>query len=563
MSSLNGKCVYFRANIWISYKVLSLLFVVFALTRAEDHVVQTSLGNVTGSVEEVLVYNDTDDVVTEKYVMFAGIPYAKPPVGDLRFAKPQPVSAWSEAHNGTYYRPSCYYSNQPQGNLFDVKNVEMSEDCLTLDIYSPFEITSASENDTGLPVLVFIHNSPASSRAFVADVLSVYGKTVVVVINYRQGFLGFLNTENNAVQGNFGLWDQQLAIQWVSDHISAFGGDSEMVTLIGHSTGAANAILQTMYPGNMGLIKGVVGMSGTPVPTYSSSSTVIVSQGKDFVEMVGCGNRSAEDMLNCLREKTIEELNTAVSNSQTDLNFKAVKDGEFIKASPVDILNSQNQMYVNERNGFFGVDLMLGLNNKEGGAHIAMMWSELLGTNVSQFTINTTQFRNKVVPTSMELIFGPNISESVLDTVAFQYSDLTDPDNALIIRDKIVDLSTDIDIAAALVSTANLHQQSSMKNTFLYQFSEELGLPTPLTPPWLDGANRGDDVISLFGFSSRGLAVLQHGSNFTSTADQRLASREFMKTVVNFAMTGLVVLYRLFRHVFTLMFVSEMKTHPF
>lgn len=512
---------------------LTLLAFCLGIARAEVHVVQTTLGNVTGGVEEVMIYNDTDDQVTEKYVQYLGIPYAEPPTGNRRFSKPEPKTPWSETHNGTFYRPSCHSGNQQTASSFEVADPEVSEDCLTLNIYAPFSATSGADL---LPVVIFIHGSPGTSTSFVGDAVSAYGQIVVVVINYRQGYLGFLSTSDDVIVGNFGLWDQQMAMTWVNEHISAFGGDPAMLTLIGHSTGASDAILQTLYSGNSGLIKGVIAMSGTPIPTHLTSSYMTNTNGSDFVSLVDCGNQSSQDVLSCLRMKTVAEMDEAVGNS--NMYFKPVIDGDFVKASPLAIINGEGTMYTDERNAFLDVDLMLGLNNKEGGAHIALMWAELLNTNVDSFIVNSTQFRNVVVPTSMKLIFGTNISESVIETVTFQYSDLSDPTNSQKIQQNVVDLSTDIDIAAPLVKTANIHSMPNTSGTYLYQFSEEVGTLNPLTPPWLAGANRADDVYSLFGFSQRAIDTLANGANFTASSNQRLAARHFMTAVANFAKTG-------------------------
>ncbi|KAH3723465.1 hypothetical protein DPMN_049253 [Dreissena polymorpha] len=98
----------------------------------------------------------------------------------------------------------------------------MSEDCLTLDIYAP---NSTIVNQSSLPVLVFLYSSPGYSSAFAADVLCTVGDVVVVVINFRQGMLGFFSLGSEAASGNYGLFDQQMALQWIAKYIHSFGGD--------------------------------------------------------------------------------------------------------------------------------------------------------------------------------------------------------------------------------------------------------------------------------------------------------------------------------------------------
>lgn len=523
---------------WSLISVVAALCLTCSLARAEDHVVETTLGNITGSIEYVDVYNDMGYFSVERYVQYLGIPYAEPPTGSRRFAKPEVKSAWSynETYNATYYRPSCYHLGSLQKiSVFDTKDADMSEDCLTLSIYTPVDTTLDSKL---FPVMVFFPTSGSTSGPFVGDIVSAYGKLVVVVVNFRQGLFGFFSTDDAAAPGNLGLWDQQLAITWINENIASFGGDAELVTLVGHSTGGADAILQSFYMGNRGYIKRVVGMSGTPFPVYNDTLYFGKPSGKDFAVLAGCDNETNEDIVSCLRGMTVEDLEAALNDSETGLVFKPVIDGNIVKANPKDILDDDTELYAVERDGFLEVDLLLGLNKDGGSALIALLWAELLGTNMTSFQINRTQFDNTLIPTLMRIVFKSNVSDSVTDTVILQYSDLTDPTDVSKIRQSVVDISTDLDIAAPLLVTANAHSRAVSNTTYMYQFSESLQLPSPLTPPWSEGANRGDDVFSLFGFSQRGLDVLQHGSNFTPSAEQRMASRGFMTAVTNFIKTG-------------------------
>ncbi|WAR08229.1 NLGNX-like protein, partial [Mya arenaria] len=488
--------------------------------QRQQHLIETNLGNISGTIQEVTLYNENGSTSVAAFVEYLGVPYAEPPIGEFRFRKPEPKKPWwGETHNGAYFRPSCYHSDQGTQGWFDVIDETMSEDCLTLNIYAPY--ISGGSRLSPLPVIVYIHTTPGQSSGFVGDVLSTEGDVIVVVINFRQGLLGFLSLHGDASTGNYGLWDQHMAINWVSDYISDFGGDPSKVTVIGHSVGASHAILQAMYPGNKQYFQKVVALSGTPIRTEGGTSSIRPSSGNEFIDAIGCMKDSNTEISRCLRGKSIIEIaNTLTSATFT---FSPTIDGTFIKADPGDILSNMEDtsQFENERQTFAGKDLLLGINNMEGGIHIALMWSRLLNKDINSFQVNRTEFDKIVVPTAMKTIYGGNVSESILNTVSFQYSDVTRPENVDVIRHNIVDLSTDIDVAAPLIKTASIHSDFSQGSTYLFQFSEPLNYSNPLKPSWLEGANRADDIFFLFGFSERSLSRLKHAQGFVPTIDQR------------------------------------------
>ena len=118
-------------------------------------------------------------------------------------------------------------------------NVSYGEDCLTLNVYVPVA-NSVDGYDDNIPVMVFIHGGGFmcdSALPYVSDVLSAYGNVIVVTFNYRLSIWGFLSTEDVNARGNYGLWDQHLAIKWVHDNIESFGGDPKRITIFGESAG--------------------------------------------------------------------------------------------------------------------------------------------------------------------------------------------------------------------------------------------------------------------------------------------------------------------------------------
>ncbi len=190
---------------------------------------------------------------------FKNIPFAKPPVGDLRWREPQPADAWTDVRDATAFGPMCNQNDNPQ--------LPHSEDCLQLNVWTP-QWPPAEK----LPVMVWAHGggNVAGSGVeplFNAETLSQHG-VIVVNINYRLGVLGFyahpeLTAESpHDASGNYGLADQVMALRWVQDNIANFGGDPANVTLFGESAGASDVNLLLASPLAKGLFARAIAQSG-------------------------------------------------------------------------------------------------------------------------------------------------------------------------------------------------------------------------------------------------------------------------------------------------------------
>ncbi|KAH3723464.1 hypothetical protein DPMN_049252 [Dreissena polymorpha] len=241
--------------------------------------------------------------------------------------------------------------------------------------------------------------------------------------------------------------------------------------------------------------------------------------------------------MSCLRGKSLTDISNALDKKS--FTFAPSVDGTFLRSDPevmiTDLAKDDNSTKELE---FLNVDLMLGLNNMEGGAHVALLWAERLNTTYNEFNVSRADIRNIVVPIAIKRTFGSNISQAITQTVNFQYNDVTGTDDPQRLRQRVVDLFTDIDVAAPLVRTGNVHELLGQGSTYLYQFSEPLNLTQ--TPVWLSGANRADDVHFLFGFSERGLQFVNHVTGFTPTVEQRVLSTRLIKMISKFARTGYV-----------------------
>ncbi len=191
---------------------------------------------------------------------FKGIPYAQPPVGELRWTEPMAAHPWKGIRHADRFSDACA-QNFPQGDF------PKSEDCLYLNVWTPAKSTKAR-----LPVMVYIHGGGlrvGSSREALYDGEELARKGVVVVtFNYRLGILGFLahpeltRQSPHHASGDYGLLDQLAALQWVHRNIAAFGGDPDKVTIFGQSAGAFSVNAQVASPLSKGLFRAAIAESG-------------------------------------------------------------------------------------------------------------------------------------------------------------------------------------------------------------------------------------------------------------------------------------------------------------
>lgn len=253
-----------------------------------DNNIETEYGLVQG------VINESGTVVS-----FKGIPYAIPPVGDLRWREPQPPAPWEGVRDASEFCTNCIQLNNrrlPWTDEYMIRG-ETSEDCLFLNIW-----TSASSALDKLPVLVYIHGGglrEGSGSIDVYDGEELAKKGIVVVtINYRVGALGFLAHPWLSVEsphhasGNYGFMDQIAALQWITANISAFGGNPEKVTVAGQSAGSRSVHTLTASPLAKGLISGAVTFSGASMDRISGyiSSDTALARGVKFAESLGASS---------------------------------------------------------------------------------------------------------------------------------------------------------------------------------------------------------------------------------------------------------------------------------
>lgn len=293
----------------------STLFVLAACTStpATDDIVTTTRGDVRGTRD--------GDVRA-----WLGVPYAAPPVGDLRFRVPQPMPAWEGVRDARSWASSCIEITTA-GTL-----IGGSEDCLYLNVWAPADAEH-------LPVLFFIHGGfnlsgsashiLAGERIYDGTYIAAHGPAVVVTINYRLGALGFFTHEG--APGNFAHHDQLAALQWVHDNIAAFGGDPARVMVFGESAGGAATCTLFASPRAKGLLAAALVESAA---CFARDNEAPAELTRTLVAAVGCA--TAPDVLACVRAVPADRIATAASiDLATDFaRWGAIVDGDIVPEPP-------------------------------------------------------------------------------------------------------------------------------------------------------------------------------------------------------------------------------------
>ena len=208
---------------------------------------------------------------------YRGIPYARPPVGDLRFAAPHQHRPWTHLRRTTSFGAICPQDGTATGD---------SEDCLFLNIWTP---RAAVNQGKRLPVMVFIHGGAflfgaGSLPIYDGSYLAASGDVVVVTLNYRLGALGFLAVPELGLTGNYGILDQRLALRWVAENIASFRGDPRKVTIFGESAGAMAVGLHLFsIPANRGRFRAAIMESNPLALPYPSLPAQIEVKWQQFL----------------------------------------------------------------------------------------------------------------------------------------------------------------------------------------------------------------------------------------------------------------------------------------
>uniref|UniRef100_A0A2H8TEY6 Carboxylic ester hydrolase n=2 Tax=Melanaphis sacchari TaxID=742174 RepID=A0A2H8TEY6_9HEMI len=348
-------------------KIFGILMLLVGLVLGTDNILNLSQGKIKGNI-----FKSRNG---REFQAFQGIPYAKPPIGDLRLQDPVKANSWSGILDATKEKPMCI-----QKNLFMYQTYNKllgDEDCLYINVYTP-KVQKKNKNDL-LPVMVWIAGGGFSSGH---GGMSLYGpqylldKDIVVAsFNYRVGPLGFLSTEDDILPGNYGMKDQVLALKWVKNNIEKFGGDPNKVTIFGESAGSASVGLHLLSPLSKGLFHKAILESGTPLCRWSVSPPGWAKRRASALATISGCPQDSKQLTKCLKDMPAKILVDLLYNFFEWKIFPAItfmpvvencenKTGFLCKYPLLDFKQETN------------VPILMGMNSGEGGIFAARVHNE-------------------------------------------------------------------------------------------------------------------------------------------------------------------------------------------
>ncbi|XP_004625958.1 cocaine esterase-like [Octodon degus] len=487
---------------WLNSMVCGLLLLLMC-AQAQDSASPIQTTN-TGQVRGSLVHVKGTDLEVHT---FLGIPFAKPPLGPLRFAPPEAPEPWSGVRDASSHPAMCPQDaalSSPEGmKVFNVTPlpIPMSEDCLYLNIYTPAHVREGSS----LPVMVWIHGGGlivGMASVYDGSILAASENVVVVIIQYRLGVLGFFSTGDQHASGNWGYLDQVAALRWVQQNIAHFGGNPDRVTIFGESAGGISVSSLVLSPMSQGLFHAAIMESGVALlPDLISNSSEGISM--IVANLSGCENADSEAMVRCLRGKSEEEI---VTITQSFKVIPSVVDGVFLPRHPQELLASAD---------FQPVPSIIGINNDEYGWGLPMVFDiqEKMNreTLLAALQSTTTQM---MLPAE----FGALLMEEYM-------GDNEDPQTLQL---QFHEMMADSMFVIPALKVAHFHR--SRGTVYFYEFEHPPSFLKNIRPPHVK-ADHADEVPFVFGY-------FLWGKKAEFTEEEELLHRRMMKYWANFARNG-------------------------
>lgn len=464
---------------------------------------------------------------TGSVIAFKGIPYAKAPVGELRFRPPQAADTWEGLLDASHYRATCPQVRDPleqypfPGRTIrdtDGKQSEIyeNEDCLQLSVWTP------AVDHKKRPIMIFIPGGAfvvgnGSSNFYDGSRLAGHD-VVVVTLNYRVGLFGFMELgaldNHYAGSGNNGLRDQIAAIEWVKRNAAAFGGDPDNVTVFGESAGSISisALLSTQQPSKW--FKRAIAQSGAS--NFIHSKDFALNAGKTIVQ--AGGYPSVEQLLKATPQQLLETQQKAVVDAGVgDLLFAPFIDGTLIIDEPNKLLSDGNAQ---------GIDLMLGATQNE-----LNYWSLYDGQYRNMF-VESTDFgpATTAIPpqyrTDLESRLGTRLDQ--------RYAALLKLDQHNLIR------QAQNDDYAMIQPMRRMAERQSARNANVYLYRFQWKVPADYLPKGVPDLGAVHALDLPFVFGTLDLGWVPGGSRLEQAkrdVDARL-SAQMMSAWTNFARTG-------------------------
>lgn len=511
-----------------------VLYVMLANMCQAVKLVKTNVSDQTNYIgqADTARFDQTDHVIAR----FLGIPFAKPPIGERRFQKPEPAVVTDTMYDARKFKSICVQMSKPSNPC--VSRQTMSEDCLYVNVYVP--LSKLASNDvsgdiaaingsltptlTGtallLPaekkaVFVYIFGGAwieGNGNCYDGSILAGLGDVIVVTFNYRVGLLGFAATEDDVIPGNAGLWDQILALQWVKDNIRVFGGDAGCVTIGGTSAGSISSLTFGLLPEYGQLFQRMIPMSGSvcPMKYISTSGYGTTLSG---AQKLGCDPRSSkQDVKSCLMNQTAQSLAYAIPEIQVPfgLPVATIVEAPLIPTHPCELITGDignDQTKQQALNKFGQKDLLIGIVSEDGESSY-QIWSFTNHLNKTANPYISIELLTQMIFDFFASKYGEKINDYkyIIDTAIDRYLDWATVNNDTERSNQVVTLLTDLFFKLPAVDVIRAHEQRNTNVTsrgrrYLYRFKwpRTSALYKQYIYPWFEGSEHDSDIVYVFG----------------------------------------------------------------
>ncbi|CAG2229736.1 Putative inactive carboxylesterase 4,Cholinesterase 2,Cholinesterase,Acetylcholinesterase [Mytilus edulis] len=480
--------------------VLVHAFTVYIVVSVDPEVVTTN-----GRIQGFEQASYSNKIVST----FLGIPFAAPPVGDLRFKRPEPLQNWSDTKDCKVLPNSCpqikfHTFNNTAGQIGEEMwnyNTNSSEDCLYLNIWKP-KTTSGNK----LTTLVWIFGGGYIYGTSTLDLydgtyLSAYADVIIASINYRVGPYGFLYMGNSEAPGNAGLLDQAVALEWIYNNIESFGGSKDSITIFGESAGAASVSYLMASDLSKNYFQRAILQSASLLSTWAyQTPDVAIKYAQLLADEVSCGGKSASETVQCLRQTSTDDLTNKAWNlpmTHVQWPFAPTLDNYFIHKSPTEIMKTDY---------FANKDILFGFNRDEG---------KEIPYIVSQ--------------DGLSFINGDK-DRLLFDAILLYYNAWSNATTSQYYFDVLDDIAGDFNFKCPVAEMADLLSRYPNRNGTLYGYFFDQLTSARDWPEWA-GVLHGDEVEYVFGVPLK-LINRKYSSN------EQFLCRNMMDYWTDFAKTG-------------------------
>lgn len=507
-----------------------------------------------------------------RYHAFMGVPYAKPPVGELRFKAPQPVEPWTGVRDASEEGSGCLQSSMPFSSPEGISlkhviailrhlptlahrvlaNKKQSEDCLFLNVYVPAdtfpapEVYSEQANEQEerperplRPVIFWIHGGAFKygdgNPDMITPDLFLDKNLLVVTINYRLGPFGFLALGTEDVPGNAGLKDQAMALRWTYDNIKSFGGDPAAITVYGESAGGASAHYHNLSPLSRGLFRGIIASSGTSACHWACTQNA-AKCARALTRELGLQADTPDEIAKALRSVSghkllhaAEKMAPVFDDATDELMFLPVVEpdlpGAFIAEDPVTMVRDGRSSQA---------PLLTGVNSAEG-----LVWVLFALTSEEKTYKDINERPHYFLPPDLRRGLTPEQRDKCTREILEEYTGGS-PFTKENVSDWI-ELYGDLMFMIMTANVTHLHASANTAPVYLYKFDfagkynalkamckAKLGKGVPKIP----GAAHGDDLFYVASVRLLPLPTL------TPDSREEVCRRRMVQIWTNFAETG-------------------------